>query len=138
MSDQPTYQPSVIKIVRFRLAAPNAAPLSWAFLEADLVPKVSGSRYANTIIPVKISTRTNQRGEAELKLYANDALTPKGTKYLITADYDGKLYRFLIELLTEMPDVVDFEHLLGRDEVEDKCSGQPEGEVKIRGSKYFY
>lgn len=136
MSDQ---APFPVKVVRFRLVAPNTRPLSFAFIRAKLVPRNSTSRNSNTILPTEIETRTNQYGIAELKLYANDALF-SDTLYQIEIVYDGKSYKYLIQLLEEMDNVLQFEDLLDRRLLEElmECANRPEGHVKIKGSKLYY
>lgn len=127
-----------VKLVRFRLIKPDSQPLSFAFIKAQVVPIMTGSRNSNTVFPTLMETRTNQYGIAELKLYANDLIL-KDSKYLITVAYDGKNYNFLIELEQTMEDILDFEDLIDRQSLEEaKKNKVSEGKVRIKGSKLYY
>lgn len=128
-----------VKIVRFRLIDFTAKPLSFAFITAKLAPTMTNARNMNTVFPSVVNTRTNQLGFAELKLYANDVLATN-SKYAITISYNGKNYYFLIRLEESMANLLDFEELINRSQLEQlrSCNSSTEGQYKIRGSKYYY
>ena len=132
----------VIKAIKFRLVDPRENPITWAFIKAELVPDITYGNGYNTTFPKEAATRTNDYGIAILYLTANDALDIPDSKYLITITKDGKTYKFLVRLTVDMPDSLDFEELLNRQEMYKRakeCSdpGESEGKPIIRGGKLF-
>jgi len=131
-----------IKAVKFRLTDPRKNPVTWAFIKAELVPDMTYGDSYNTVFPKEAETRTNDYGMAILYLVANDALEIPSSKYLITITKDGKTYKFLVRLTVDMPDSLDFEELLNRQEMYQKskeCAdpGEAAGHYIIKGGKLY-
>lgn len=130
------------KAVKFRLVDARSIPITWAKIKAELVPDITYGDAYNTVFPKEAVTYTNDYGIATLYLKANDALEIPDSKYLITISKDGKTFRFLVRLTIDMPDSVDFEELIDRDELARRareCAepGEASGRTFLRGSKLY-
>ena len=131
-----------VKLIRFKLTKLDTTPVKFAFIKADVVPTMSYRRgeTVQTVIADSIETRTNEYGGAEMLLYANDALSIKDSKYLITITYDSISYRFVVRIEEDMENVLDFEELLDREAMQRllDCLNYKEGNVRLQGGKFFY
>lgn len=125
--------------INFRLVSPDSKPMKFANISAELTPKITNSLYLNTVIPQIVKTQTNQYGLASMILTANDILEMPNSKYLITMNYHGNSYYFLIELSKDTPEVVDFEDLLDRENLSrlERCKTNAEGAYKLEGNKLY-
>lgn len=125
--------------INFRLVGSDSKPLKFAYIKAELTPKITNSSFLNTLIPEEVKTQTNQYGIASLVLTANDHLEMPGSSYLITITYNGNSYYFLIELTKDTPEIVDFEDLLDRAGLSrlERCKTTVEGAYKLEGNKLY-
>jgi len=131
-----------IKAIKFRIVDILSNPVTWARIKAELVPDMTYGDAYNTVFPKEAVTHTNGYGIATLYLKANDALEIPDSKYLITISKDGKTFRFLVRLTIDMPDSLDFEELLKRNELAEKskeCAepGESSGRTFLHGGKLY-
>lgn len=134
-------EPLPIKILRFRLIGPNSKPIPFGLIKINLVPFTTVRRNANTLFPISIQGRTNEFGFAEFQLYANDVLDIN-TKYKVELSYNGLAYLFLIQITKDMPNIIDFEDLIDRRELQEleAClrKKQDQGIYVIQGHKIYF
>lgn len=131
-----------MKQLVIRLLGIDGQPIKYARVKARLYPDITYGDGANTVFPKSMQTYTNEYGLATLWLYPNDVLNISDSKYLIEITKDGKGMSFLVRLTSDMPDSINFEDLLNRDELARKikeCSdpGESEGKYYISGGKLY-
>jgi hypothetical protein len=131
----------MLKIVKIETSSLFPRPIENARVEVYPYPQnvyfVQDNR--RIYLPTTVQTvHTNNYGNAEVQLIANDVLTPKPNFYVFVLFFNLKKYYFAAKITSDMDDIIYLKNILiypDPNKISD-CSISPNG-VKILGEDVF-